>query len=626
MRAYLLVGLLAAGTLALSQPASRPQPAPAAPAKPVPVPQGAPQRPVEAPGPALPAPRLSTANQAYQAALGDLHTAYPWWTGIPNLEPGDAPFIRWLWNQYGSVEDAKAAIAELNMVSRAGALIVRPVPVITGNIFLLRLDLRQIAPIDSDLQDWLKAWEDLQFDPKFSLLFTHDMLERMPKNQMPKKQRRRLRRDGQPGFIDEMVPLTEFKEDLIRLPPAHINPELYDRLTKLTSTQAPVVSVDYFTARTMASIKDDGLFNDLYGGRYVEFSGLKRAKKGEKASDLDVLFDDLGIGNIQGKLTADQLFDRLRSDFGCIMRKSGVTGKKRLIRLFHGPQNRSGTGRVGITSDVKDKNIDLRGDPFLFVLSFKPDAHEVIFERANGFHGFALYNGAGALQDEVPFDIANDSTIPHPYTQRLQYPIGCLRCHGVDDGWKPPRNDFATMLGDYGADVLADRSKRSPYDAVNRIAGEFGEDPANFLSPLNKALRRGRADYADQMLLAIGSSWNPKESTVKLVSGQIGSIWGRYFYEQVDAARALQELGLPAGKDGAVKTLASLLAPEGDGIIIENPTVRALRKGQPVNRVDWDLLYGFVAARAYPRLKGDNHAVPDGRRSAAAGWWQRSRN
>src|SRR5215469_3291696 len=85
------------------------------------------------------------------------------------IDPYQRPFVRYVFLA-GKVEDLKALSLAVNTVSRSPVL-MRPYPV---NAILARLDLRKYAPQEDDLQEWLKLWEELRFDPLFSRLITQD--------------------------------------------------------------------------------------------------------------------------------------------------------------------------------------------------------------------------------------------------------------------------------------------------------------------------------------------------------------------------------------------------------------------------------------------------------------------
>lgn len=61
-----------------------------------------------------------------------------------------------------------------NYISRS-TVKYRPDPIFNGR--LIRIDLRKLAPIDSDLKEVILVWDQLQFDPTFNILVTQDTIK-----------------------------------------------------------------------------------------------------------------------------------------------------------------------------------------------------------------------------------------------------------------------------------------------------------------------------------------------------------------------------------------------------------------------------------------------------------------
>lgn len=516
---------------------------------------------------------LPTANQAILAALADLKT----------LSPAVQPLVRYVWLTEGTLEDLKATSVVLNTVSRAPTTI-RPLPV---NSILARIHLDQYAPREQDLLDWLKFWEDLQFDPALSVLITRDQV----------------------GFAQKALGITLTEEqlngvfDVIRLNGAHIDDQKFLELQLLTRSQAPVVSDSYLAHRLLTTIKDKDLYAVLFGGRYYEFAGIRKAKdvKGkEKATDLDLFLEDRGVGNIQGGLNADKLFDQLRSDQRVAMFRSGVTGKPRRVDWFHGPDSRNGTGAISITHDFRDQDIDIKTHPIMNLINIDAKAYEVIAEAGNGMHRYALFDDKQKLLDEAAPDVAVDRTVPAPNSARLQSAISCMACHEADgsDGWKPLHNDVKAMLGRGKLDVFADLSKFAALqsDVVSRAAGLYAGD-------FTKHVRRARDDYAETLLKVTGPWPQSGDQTdaVKVGVGRTVEKTRNWYYTMVTPEQALKELGYQVPKDKARATLNSLLPPDPNGrvgdIYLEDPRIGALKEGVSIPRWDWALVQGFAAAR-----------------------------
>lgn len=416
-------------------------------------------------------------------------------------------------------------------------------------------------------------------------------------------------------FVD--VKVTDVKDvDLLRLLPRHVDPAAYAALCERLGTQAPIITHDYWLTRHLSTIKDDdranNLFAELYGGRYYEFQLYRRTGAG---TDEDRLFEDLGVGNVAAGLTAEKVFDRLRSDQRVAMFESSVTGKPRRTDLLKSLSGRQGTGLLAVTHDIFDKDVDISRHPVMNLLKFTDRGREIIFEKNNGTHGFAITNAAGALQDVAPQDLVEDSEIPRPHAKKLQCAISCVRCHGLgkDDGWKVLRNDVKTMLANRKNDVFGDLTQkdRTLADTIDRITGLYTGDPEN------RTLPRARDDYAAAVLAATGPWPGSKDQTdvVNLSAARVSRIYGDRVYKTVSPEAALRELGLvlvtaerdPEKRNREAAAAYDLLTPPVKeaavlGAIPEDPRSQALRSGVSIKRVDWDLTYGFAAPRVQQAL------------------------
>ena len=555
-------------------------------------------------------------------------------------------------------------------------MIYRPIPVAGG--VLLRLNFRQQkwAPTAADLREWLTLWEELAFDPTFARLVTKDQLafsdiaiKDLPKRKVtravvrkeivtPAREREewklgvdwpggrfvfpddsgRVIEDLSPGKKDVRllfkVPavtrdvldtieeeVVDKNVDVIRLDPEHIDLRNLRPLQLLTGSRAPIVEHRYAKTRLLSTIKDKGVFKTVFGGLYYEFRGVKKAKdvlgKDTKATDLDLFFQTLGIGDIKGGESQEQLFDRLRSDQRVAVFRSGVTGKPRDVLMFQTPATKETISWGAITGDIKDAEIDIGDRAFANLLKPRRAAREALFPGANGFQIAALFNGEGALQDEVPPDVAVDSTIPPPHTRRLEAIIGCLRCHGTDgsDGWKPLTNDVKKLMARGKLDIFGDLAgKRFNDDTIDRLVGLYQGD-------FSKNLRRARDDVAEVTLLATGPWKRGREDqteVAKVAAQRLSEEYSEFNYDLVTPQTALRELGFDVPQAHAVKVLQRLLLPDlngadvaGDGQLFFQEDVRLaglLEDVSGVNRADFSLAYHGAMTRAkrtMERHKGD---------------------
>lgn len=575
------------------------------------------------------------------------------WADAQTLSPFDLPYVRWIWNPTGAKPSVRAVSLAINYVSRAST-IIRPLPLHNG--VLLRIDLRWYDPQSTD---WLKLWEDFSFDPSFSLLLTKDTINFLAETERPTRKITREVRRVVPGKVtvrrEERIIVhpggdfrypddateyagkvarnavpgrysveCEIRErtpdqevvgrvvddvrdlagvDVVRLNRRDIDPVAMTALQAATHSEAPVVEYRYFLSRALSTVKDKGVYKEIFGGLYYDLRGIKKAvnvKGKEKATDEDLFFENLGIGNVAAGVTADLLFAGLRSDQRVAVFRSGVTGKPRRVDMFHTPAGRETGGWGAITHDLKDQDIDIGTHPVMNLLNFKDAAREAIFDTPNGLPMFALFNGAGVLQDEVPPDVAADATIPSPFTRRLQGAISCIRCHGTDgsDGWKPLTNDVKTLLAGRNANVFGDRSelKKSPADVIDRLAGLYSGD-------FTKNLRRARDDVAATTLKATGP-WEGGEdqsSIAKLAAKELADLYAEQNWTLIDAQGALRRLGFAVPKDKAVQFFRDVCPPDlradVGGVILEDARVSALHAGLGINPSDWYLVEAFVAER-----------------------------
>ena len=532
---------------------------------------------------------------AQRAALADLRT----------LRPHDQVFTRYVWNQWGVHEDAKQIALTLNYVSRAEVL-YEP-PVVAGG-YLVRVDLRRLTIVDreEDLKEFIQTWEELAFDPFFSTLITPDTIGLLAKTKgLPKgiwgvdKKNKIWTGSDEAGWKEQ---------DVLRLNGIHLDPFTEAELQQRTRSSAPVTHRDYVTNRMLSSIKGQGVYKQVFGGLYYDFSGIKKSNiKG--VSDEDILFDSLGIGDSQKGVTAKVIYERTRTDRRVATFESQVTGKPRRVDMLETP-----AGWAWVTHDPGDQDIDAGQDPFRNLEEFKDRAREIIFVKRNELPGYALYGGNGELQESAPADVVADHEIPAPYTKNLEAGISCLRCHGKDDsnGYKPLVNDVINLTKSKRIDIFGDGTDptKPPRDRIARLAGRYRGDPT-------KTLIRVRHDNMESVLRVTGPWKDGGDQTdiVQRTSKRYAAMWTDWKYSGVNARKALRELGVPSDTIPNAAEAFRLKVPpvfppeENVGYIPEDVIIGALGEGLKVTRTQWMLVYSFAAARS---LKGEPR-VPDQR-------------
>lgn len=561
-------------------------------------------------------------------------------------------YTRYIFIQDSDLRSMRTTSVALQYDSRASG-IIRPLPV--AGPMLLVINLAYYAPRPNDLQEWTKFWEEFAFDPMFALLITRDTADFLNKHRhrwptIRTTETRRVslghtRMVKHPGGrftypadcvhggrsidsldrgnyeletleeqyrqerIESLTDVVLGKDvDVVRFNSEGIDPSLFQKLQEETHSFAPVVEHRYFKSRFLKTIKDDkdpnkknddNVFKTIFGGLYYEFTGIKKSKD-PNVTDQDLFFESIGIGNIKGGVTADVLFDRIRSDHAAVMTHSKVTGDIREVLSFQTPNTKDSISWGSITGDIRSKRIDIKGRQFANLLTPQRDAREGIFPKANAFLLFTMFNGVGALQDEVPFDIANDYMIPRPFHQRLDS-LGCITCHSMDgkDGWQDYTNDVKDLIVKR-FDIFDDRGlkHRTNSDIIDRLAGRYTAVP-------KKNLSRARDDFAEATLRASGP-WKESKDQInvcKLVATRLHEEYGSYWWTLVDAQIALQELGLQVSdKKEAVKLFQQIITPDPKslvkGVFLEDPRIALISGGLKVGRTDWALAYSFVLERA----------------------------
>ncbi len=529
--------------------------------------------------------RLPTEADAVLMALQDL--------------PGNGafanPYVRYIWIEDGDPETAQVVSLILNYISRA-SVIKRPAIIGKEKLMLVRVDLSDYSG-KNDLAELIDVWEEFRFDPRFNLLITKDTLKFATGIDIPKSKRVVQKLDAGGKVVDEQEKVVALGAgDVVRVPAPHIGDPLL-LLSEVLGTEAPIITSGYFLTRATTTVQGEGVFKTIYGGLYYQLSGIKRNSK--KGTDEDNLLEALGVGNVDKGITAEKIFDDLRSDQRVAMFRSNVTGHPRRIDLLRSLASRDGQGLVWVTHDLKKSSIDIGQHPVLNLLDFKDDAREFIAEKRNGLHLFALFNGAGKLQDEVPPDIAADTTIPIPHGTVLEPARSCLVCHGKQGGLHVASNDVRKLRAGRINAFGDQKSKNGQLDDLDRLLGLYDGDLEFKLNP------RARDDLANATLQATGVWKGSKDQTdvVPLAAGKIADVFKKYNYDLVDATQLLRDLGLEVADAKEAPAILRKILPlppvVGDEILQEDARIGALLVGLSLGRTDYDLAYAFAALRIY---------------------------
>lgn len=310
----------------------------------------------------------------------------------------------------------------------------------------------------------------------------------------------------EPHFMGQII-LNPDGKTITRLPNPHpaIGP-MVARLQRSNLTQVPIVEMRWLLNRKLLSTTD--------GGQYYSWIGAPATLDGF-------------LKKFSGTTEKEVLAMKSASKAVQLIRK--VTEKPGAILAYHGIGGRSGIngGQVFITFDIFDNTRDPQFLAPQNAVDTKRQAAEVILERANGTHAFFLANEKGDRVDSVPDTVASDTEIPGNFTKRLQPAIGCIRCHGPEDGLRKVTADQIELpLG--------------PITDVNVLNRDRDAFEALLSEQLTKPLQRARDDYSDAVV-SITKDYG-LDVDQKGLAAQLSSIARDYLYTSIGEEQAMREL------------------------------------------------------------------------------------
>jgi hypothetical protein len=468
--------------------------------------------------------------------------------------------------RYLFVLDAdKTEIAELgyvlNSVLKRASTYYHPDALAGG--YVVRINLRQLAPRDEDYKRLLNVYET-EF-AKRDFYF------------------RTIRLVGEPcpPFKATDGNTYSHRDKHINEAALHAGPQ-YRLLEELLKSRVPIMRSDDFIVAATTTLR---------GGLYYKFRGYEKSDKNQTA--LDKFLARFGASE---KTVAD-----LRSSERAAMTFSGVTGKPRRIDAFYGTGTRPSAGipLVTLTFDMFDEDtLKVDFDPIRNLLENRFRAIEAIVLGDDGKLEMALFDEKKELQDVVPPNVARDATIPGPHTDQLEPGISCLRCHLPNDGFKPFRNVVHSLVGrdPNKLDIAGDASsKEGRDDTLDRLAGLYSGvldgDATHPNTPI-KIARRNHSRFT--FLTTCGMS------PAKLGTALTGT-FDYYQYSLVTPAKACRELGFNIDEAEATERLRQIipkLEKNKFGKRPEDGIVGLLRAGESITRDQWKLVYSDVALRA----------------------------
>lgn len=601
--------------------------------------------------------RILTAQDKLERITAPVDAATLAVADLNSLSSFDQPFIRYIWLPPWISSGYAIGSQFINEVLSRNPNIVPARVISRQGVTLIRLDIRTYAPAPQDQQEVIQIWdllESIYFPFKQATLDTFDGQAALQKNLEVSQGLRlgpariemeflrgdqRVRR----GFVDcEIVAFDEARKmasyvcyyqkkrytgwtsvNNFRQGPtqkalqptpsagavtlqnaqlAHLG-LLGQTLPELTQSAVPIIRLDVLIRQGYTSLD-----TDRFQGLYYKFVGLEGLDG--TTLTLNELMDVLGVLPQANNLTRIPIL------------RSQVTGLDRIVDYLTGNTVRpsAGLGRFVITHDPA---VDTRGvswlddhDEFIRLAQ----GHEVIFDRPNGTHGYAIFQGQQLL-DSVPDVIADNHKIRAPHNDRLFAGVGCIYCHsaqprtngsirGVNDNYSLLSNsseyrafiEQLELLGKNGeqdietiqrVQTLGDNLQPTgvplfdnDFSGIETFASQFGDE--DFWNvPIDqqfydRAIRR--ATFVDS----------------KVAAYAMVSMWNDYEFELVTAQVVARDLGfgVPGGQEGVIKLQQLFGVPLG----YEDPVFSAIKIGKGINRGLWEVKFPLAARRTFSAL------------------------
>lgn len=511
-------------------------------------------------------PKISTVQDAVRWVHDDL---------MAMREPLDHPFTRWIWFPENKKEYLQGTSFVINNNLSWAEEPYTPVPVAGG--YLLRVDVREMWPRDEDLKRGLRVWEQLP-NWTFGRRTEKKTLITVPAY---------VAADGKTYTKKWQNEVIDSKFSL------HSGLDKYLFILARTQTSVPIIRYDQFCIYANRT---------LNGGLYYKFNGFDDPPPKGK-TQLVALLER--FGDFTGKVDSDRADDR------AAMTDSGVSSRERLIVIkpSQGVRPSRGNGIIALTFDIAEGDDLSEQNPLANLIKFKFTAGEGILQRPNGGLVFILYDNKETILDKVDDAIAHDGTIPFPYRNTLEPSHSCLRCHGVDDGYKPYRNDVR-LLWDRGLATYGDEASKLPYwETLDLLRGRFSATPPSSKTPF-APINIARNFYSDMVFRCTGGLSIPQACS------SVSNVFTRYLYTGVDAAMACEEVaGIKVSQEEGVAAFDKLVPelPLNElGFSPEDPNVGFLRAGATIRRNRFEAVFADISLRAEAeriRLQGQNPPV-----------------
>ena len=542
--------------------------------------------------------RTAAPVDAVSLAVADLNT----------FNSDEQKFIRYIWLPPWVSNSYAISSLFLNEVVSRSTQIINPYLLSRNGIHLIRVDLRTYAPDPRDLADIAIVWDDLE--PVYFTFKTATVDESFATGSFTSSvdgttfhaKVKVLKRNGDQCLIRYREQQTwthvKFLKDFVTTSSvavngnqlAHLGPQAV-LLPKLTESEVPIIRLDVLVRQGYTSLD-----TDTYEGLYYRFAGID-------GLTLDELFAKVGVVANATNTTRLPIL------------KSGVTGLERVIDYHTGNSVRpyAGAGRLAITNDL---TVNQRGVSWLINLDDflgAAKAHEVIYERPNGTHAYAIYNNSQQV-DSVPDTAADNYKIPPPNNNILSAGLGCLYCHADvpgTNGYNRARNEFKDLLDksrEFSALIeqeqlllgasdnksisaalarrAASRKLINDFTGLEEVAAQFYNEDVDWVPQDQMNYQRAirRATFRDTQVVA--------HATVAMQND--------YEYNPVTPFVAARDIGFQADDgENPAEVFARIF---GEALGYENGVFAALKVRKQIIRGAWEETFPLAAERTAASL------------------------
>lgn len=493
---------------------------------------------------------LSAAPVVREAAGSPAAAAALAYADARTLPKQDNYYHRWLWvsSDPKKRDDFLVVLkAHLNLLSTQSEF---------GTPVLIAPDVVRIDLRDYGLQKKLNVWEkfadnDVFFHAPVKYLKDAEVAIYWPGGYDPVKEK-----DYERGWYDVAVKAgTTRHEAAPWLPRKEI-----DGLRAVSYSESPILMAEWFFVQTARQVS---IRNKQEGTGYYDFLGLKSRDDFFKLTGTD-------------EKKAIDLFKEWRA----VVERSGISQQNRQIVGLGAV-----TGRVWGTLDTFTQAGKGQAKRNLRRGEFAHDAEEWYGFLANGLPITFLANAKGEAQESAPDKIGpDDSALRVGKDARVHANLSCIRCHGVKSDMLQPVSDWARRTFRQGGVLqLADKDKEVTLELKRQ-----------YLSDLDRALRRDREDYADAVARVTQSKLHPKGLTSAQFTKLYGEAWNRYVEDQISAADAARELGTTEAR--LVANLKKYAKARGGGDLILAAFID--EPAGKLSRLEWEDSYALAATVA----------------------------